>query len=72
MGKNMMAKIKTTDDRRKKYYISDKQLEKIKREVAEDVNCKSCLLCITIILSLSIFLLVKTICFLPGNNLGNE
>ena len=46
MGRNMRAKIKTSDDRRKKYYISDKQLENIKREVAKDVNSKSCLLCI--------------------------
>lgn len=45
MGRNTRAKKKTPDDRRKKYYISDKELEKIKREVAEDVNRKSCLLC---------------------------
>lgn len=28
MGRNMRAKKKTPDDRKKKYYISDKELEK--------------------------------------------
>ena len=40
------VKKKTPAERTKKYHISDKQLERIKMEVAEEVNRKSCLLCI--------------------------
>jgi hypothetical protein len=46
MGRGIKAKKKTPADRTKKYHISDKQLERIKMEVAEEVNRKSCLLCI--------------------------
>ena len=40
------VKKKTPADRSKKYHISDKQLERIKMEVAEEANKKACLLCI--------------------------
>lgn len=33
MGRNMMAKIKTPDDRSKKYYISDKQSTILKKKL---------------------------------------
>ena len=46
MGRGIKAKKKTPADRTKKYHISDKQLERIKMEVAEEVNRKACLLCI--------------------------
>ena len=40
------VKKKTPADRTKKYHISERKLERIKMEVAEEVNRKSCLLCI--------------------------
>ena len=40
------VKKKTPADRTKKSHISDTQLERIKMEVAEEVNRKACLLCI--------------------------
>ena len=40
------VKKKTPADRAKKFHISEKQLEKVKVEIAKDVSNKTCLLCI--------------------------
>lgn len=38
MGRNMMAKVKTPDDKKKKFYISQKELEKMIMDAKQEAT----------------------------------